>query len=973
MSTSLPPARHTRQLADVLAHLFSGPERSLLVQQLNARLEEIILRTTTADEEAQAIIRWFDDRDRSAELIAAIREKRPKALPPDFGAPSRPRSQCTTASQPAARSSAGGTAFPAAADGSTADVLILTALKEEYDEARNVDNGAIGDWTVDNLSGFEVAFRTYRGADGSPLRVALSWATRMRTIATAEAAGRLLDVVKPRCLAMSGVCAGRRGKVQPGDVIVGSLLYTYDTGAIQVDSDERRKPRSRFKPDPDPVPLDEQWLHRAQAFKATAVAEFRPTDWLVQRPPTLEAQGNWVLAQLRAGTDPRDHAESSLRVPAWKETVERLRKRRLVTKQVPLALTSKGITHIEALMLLHRDKLPATAEWKVHVAPIATGNNVMRDPLLFDRLSDSMREVLGVEMEAAAIGRIAMVRRLHWIVMKGVMDHADDDKEDGLKLFAARASAECLLSFVRHVAELRRDVDVAQESHFESALDAAHPTEGLATSGVASRLLVDPIYADLAPPSFDVGTAWGLSRGRTIGLLAGFHGALLFESLTSVEEMLFEAALRAGRSLPSRFWFRLRFDRPTAEPADEARLYALLATIDAGPRSAWLARAGWPDDVALGLLLEAPFESESQWGAVEPSLSAWLQRLVCIGSRRPLDVIVHVQARTRVAAAAAVERLHAGLHEDVRVSVEAVRLRDAPAQAEALDAAAQAEALCDFGFAGAGATAAHEDELARWLTCAGVTLQAEATDRARRTNLAAEHPKIVALIQSLRVRPDPDAVPGPAAHVLARLDQIAAIEPEVDAQLLSFVDMFLPGYTGALLRAYGTGARASGQRAALRFASRTREHADAYVDGALAAGRFPSARDLPAAGGGATEILRSLQRRQSDPRAAPHLAALASHIALLGIQAAHTPAQASLEADADAAAIWELLAEPITRDGLDAILRAPLPIRAAFGLIDAAEWKTVVSDEHRLRRVLDMRADRSLCFELPALPPSEAF
>jgi len=961
MSTSLPPNPYARQLADVLANLFSGPERSILAQKLGA-LEKFSPQATTADEEAWAIVRWFDGRDRSADLIAAIRAERPNALSPDFSVLSAP-----------ARSPLAGAAFTAGADGGTAEVLILTALKEEYDEARKVDNGAIGDWRVDqNLSGFEVAFRTYRGADGRPLRVALSWATRMRTIATADAAGGLLDVIKPRCLAMSGVCAGRRGKVQPGDVIVGNLLYTYDTGAIQVEYDERQKPQSRFKADPDPVPLDEQWLHRAQAFKAAAVAEFRATNWLEQRPPTLEAQGNWVLAQLRAGTDPTDHPESGLRVPAWKEIVERLRKRRLVTKQAPLALTSKGTTHIDGLLLLHRDKLPAPAKWQVHVAPIATGNSVMRDPRLFERLSDSMREVLGVEMEAAAIGRVAKGRRLHWIVMKGVMDHADDDKEDGIKPFAARASAECLFSFVRRITELRCDVDIAQESNFEDALEAAHPTEDLATSGVPSRLLVDPIYAREARPSFDVGTAWGLSRGRTIGLVAGFRGAPLFESLTSVEEMLFEAALRVGRSLPSRFWFRLRFDRPTAEPADEARLYALLAAIDAGPRSEWLARAGWPNDVALGLLLEAPFESESQWGAVEPSLSAWLQRLVRIGSRRPLDVIVHVQARTRMAAAAAVERLHAGLHEDVRLSVEAVRLRDAPTQAEALDAAAQAEALSDFGFAGAGDPATHEDELARWLTCAGVTLQAEATDKAQRTKLAAEHPKIVALIQSLRVRPDPEAVPGPAAHVLARLDQIAATEPEVDAQLLSFVDMFLPGYTGALLRAYGTGARASGQRTALRFASRTREHADAYVDGALTAGRFPSARDLPAASGGATEILRSLQRRQSDPRAAPHLAALASHIALLGIQPAHAPNQTSLGGDADAAAIWELLAEPITRDNLDTILRAPLLIRTAFGLIHAAEWKAVVSDEHRLRRVLDMRADRGLCFDLPAPPPGEA-
>ena len=33
--------------------------------------------------------------------------------------------------------------------------------------------------------------------------------------------------------------------------------------------------------------------------------------------------------------------------------------------------------------------------------------------------------------------------------MKAVMDHADPDKSDNFKAFAARASAECLIAFLR--------------------------------------------------------------------------------------------------------------------------------------------------------------------------------------------------------------------------------------------------------------------------------------------------------------------------------------------------------------------------------------------------------------------------------------------------------------------------------------------------------------------------------------------
>lgn len=112
-------------------------------------------------------------------------------------------------------------------------------------------------------------------------------------------------------------------------------------------------------------------------------------------------------------------------------------------------MTSAGREHISDVLMMHRGSLPAEPPLRIHVAPIATGNNVMRDPFLFERLSDSMRDVLGVEMEAASIAAIAHSRRLRWVVMKAAMDFADHDKDDQFKPFAARASAECLVAFLR--------------------------------------------------------------------------------------------------------------------------------------------------------------------------------------------------------------------------------------------------------------------------------------------------------------------------------------------------------------------------------------------------------------------------------------------------------------------------------------------------------------------------------------------
>lgn len=328
-----------------------------------------------------------------------------------------------------------------------ADVLIITALKEEYDEARKVEAGAIDGWTVDtDAHSTEVSFRSYRINQDAVLRIALTWATRMRATSTAIAAVSLIEKLGVRCVAMSGVCAGRRGKVQPGDVIIGSHLYTYDTGAVAVRYDDDGTESKRFHAEPDSFPLEEQWLRAAQSFWDLNAPKRK---WLNERPPTLAAQCDWILDRLVKHEDPQTISDVGKRAPSWEAAIKRLRRLEYVTQQAPLALTDKGRQHINDVYLQnHEGRLPDTPDWRVHVAPIATGSNVMRDPKLFDKLSDSMRTVLGVEMEAAAIAAIAHSHKLRWVVMKGVMDYADDDKDDQLKPFAARASAECLIEFL---------------------------------------------------------------------------------------------------------------------------------------------------------------------------------------------------------------------------------------------------------------------------------------------------------------------------------------------------------------------------------------------------------------------------------------------------------------------------------------------------------------------------------------------
>jgi nucleoside phosphorylase/tetratricopeptide (TPR) repeat protein len=338
---------------------------------------------------------------------------------------------------------------PSTAESTTPErvnVLIVTAVKLEYDEVLKVHTGAWegSQWEErPGPTGFTVAFRTFKAANGAPLRVAVTRTLEVGGVAAASAAAPLVTAYRPSCLAMCGVCAGRRGKVQLGDVIIADRLWSYDTGKLTVEEVDGQRVE-RIQGDTITYNLDPQWKQRAESFQPPA-----DSSWLSARPLPYGPQMDWVLEQILLGGDPRLHPERNTRCPDWKEVLTKLWKKKWLQEST-LSLTLEGRAHIERLRLLHLEGLPAPEPFRAHLAPIGTGNMVVEDPEIFNRLSESMRKVLGLEMEGAAIGAVSHQHDVpYMLVMKGVMDFADSEKSDHFKPFAARASAECLLAFLR--------------------------------------------------------------------------------------------------------------------------------------------------------------------------------------------------------------------------------------------------------------------------------------------------------------------------------------------------------------------------------------------------------------------------------------------------------------------------------------------------------------------------------------------
>ncbi|WP_169787097.1 pentapeptide repeat-containing protein [Hyalangium minutum] len=332
------------------------------------------------------------------------------------------------------------------------DVLIVTALKEELDavlELRFDGRGRDGWTSARDPHGFPYSWRTLPNQQGENLHVAAAWSGDMGETAAAARSIALIQQLNPACIAMSGICAGRRGKVSLGDVIVADRIFSYDHGKLVAAHEGHG---ADLFHDITTYNLDPAWRMDAAFF----AEEFTQAPGLEKtRPLSLEAQQRWFLRALEthergAAPAPNEHPDWRSQCPDLASCIRALRKSGLIDPTPgKLQLTEKGRGLAAEERLIDPDGKRTDGPFRVHVAPIATGKTVQEDPELFERLSRHVRKVLGAEMEATAMGFVAEQLGRRLLIAKAVSDYADHDKDDAFRDFACHASASFLLAFLR--------------------------------------------------------------------------------------------------------------------------------------------------------------------------------------------------------------------------------------------------------------------------------------------------------------------------------------------------------------------------------------------------------------------------------------------------------------------------------------------------------------------------------------------
>lgn len=324
--------------------------------------------------------------------------------------------------------------------GST-DVVIITALEMEYEAAIEAGTRTakrdfgVAEWTDSSTGTNPYLQGTYTTSTSSSMNIVLARPTRMGALAAAPLAATLVERLKPRCLAMCGVCAGNPSSVVLGDVIIANMAYAYDEGKVTA---------SGFVGDHHQFLVPDSWVRIAQ--------DMSPVGLLTHKEASVEDAREWLLDRLYDGDDPARHPARSRYFPpkTWRRRLGRFSREDLIElKDGNLILTPNGADRVKENRLLIVDG-PLQMPFKIAVGPIASGSVVVKDGITWDKLIKwGVRSVHALEMEAASIGSVAYRSGLtDWVVVKGVMDYADPRKDDRFKHFAAKAAAEVLFQLL---------------------------------------------------------------------------------------------------------------------------------------------------------------------------------------------------------------------------------------------------------------------------------------------------------------------------------------------------------------------------------------------------------------------------------------------------------------------------------------------------------------------------------------------
>jgi nucleoside phosphorylase len=326
------------------------------------------------------------------------------------------------------------------------NVCLVCALPEEFDAFEKVvsDICKVSFRLATTSKGRPYKYTTIHNTAGASITLHLSLPVEKGPEAMALHLERVLEEFQPEFVAMAGICAGDRRKVKLGDLVVAVSAFSYERGKWVVDEDGQKvhlRDTRTYSPDATTqvrVGMFRAWQHELNKF---------------ERPFSKRQQLEWLLSRLleapeqRVDTIPR--AELEEHAPNWRKIVADLQR-----SSPPTLSPERKLFDSAAL----RDRFYGPEEFpfvdpkesRLYPEAMASGSAVRSDDP-FDEVQIPVRGAVAIDMESATFYRVVAEEfpGTHSLVVKGVCDYADSDKDDSYHLYASQASAAYLLRFIQ--------------------------------------------------------------------------------------------------------------------------------------------------------------------------------------------------------------------------------------------------------------------------------------------------------------------------------------------------------------------------------------------------------------------------------------------------------------------------------------------------------------------------------------------
>lgn len=320
----------------------------------------------------------------------------------------------------------------------TIAIAIVTALDDELQPVLE----SAPEWTEFSLDRFPHYYTGLQlGETVIPVVACSLW--KYGQAPTTSAVLRLRGL-RPKLIVMTGICAGWKKKgAQLGDVIVATRAFNPDEGKLtskgmQYDT-ETYRPKS--------------WLiKQLQSFGLTS-------DWLkdvkTPRPESLRYLGELLLCAMHTDPTPFSNNRRVLQIIKEKklnglEILEWLKEKEYLTKSEKLSASARK--RLKEILLTAGNLIPTPdrTEPQVHYGTFGTGQSVVAVDEPFFELAQRVRSVRAIEMEVVALYQaVEEFEGTLAFAVKGVSDHATQEKDDRFRKYAAEVSAKWAIGFVK--------------------------------------------------------------------------------------------------------------------------------------------------------------------------------------------------------------------------------------------------------------------------------------------------------------------------------------------------------------------------------------------------------------------------------------------------------------------------------------------------------------------------------------------